>query len=117
MPVIMVLLIAPLTVIALAVRAYKGAGTRPLYLAMMLVALVLAGACQMLIPSRLQIATADDERFRVGGQFFFDYGPPLIVVYLAVAFGCLLAVILYRRPAPPAPTPNLKDEFKATVKW
>jgi hypothetical protein len=79
----LLMLIAPLTVVALAVRAYMGRGTRPLYLVTMLGALVLAGTCQMLIPSRLQIASEPDERARVGGQFFFDFGPPLIIVRVA----------------------------------
>jgi hypothetical protein len=53
----------------------------------------------MLIPSRLQIATADDERFRVEGHFFIDYSLPLSSRTRG-GVGRLLAVGLNRRPAP-----------------
>jgi hypothetical protein len=87
--------------VVIAAMAYKGIGTRPLYLAAMLIALVGAAGCNMLIPSRSEILQATDEAQRVGGQFLFDNGPPITLMWLAVAFGCLLAVILYRRPAQP----------------
>ena len=74
-----VTLIALVTGGVLGMRAYTGSGTRSLYLAAMLFALACSGLCQMLLlPSQRD-------------------------VWLAVAFGCLLAVILYRRPAPSAP--------------
>jgi p-aminobenzoyl-glutamate transporter AbgT len=94
------IMIAVLTVGALATMAYKGMGTRPLYLAAMVIALVCAGACNMLIPSQLDILRAATEAERRGVRFLWDYGPHFVIVWLAVAFGCLLAVILYRRPAP-----------------
>jgi hypothetical protein len=88
-----------LTVYTLATLAYKGVGTRPIYLAATLIALVCAAACNMLIPSPFQILSAATQQERLGLQFFFDYGPPTVIVWLMVAFGCVLAVILYRRPA------------------
>lgn len=93
------LLFGLLTVYALATAAYKGLGTRPLYLAATLIALVCAAACNMLIPSQFQMLNAATPAERAGSQFLFDYGPPTVLGWLAVAFGCVLAVILYRRRA------------------
>jgi hypothetical protein len=87
--------------VAIATMAYKGIGTRPLYLAAMLVALVGAAGCGMLIPSGELLRTAP-ESSREGLQLMFDNGPPVVIGLLAIAFGCLLALILYRRPAQPA---------------
>jgi hypothetical protein len=114
-------LIAVITVGVLARMAYKGTGTRPLFLTAMLVALVGAGFCNMLIPSRLDLLRETDQRQREAGQVLWDYGPHIVIMWGGVAFGCLLAVILYRRPtpappvlpAPPAPRPHLNtDDYK-----
>jgi p-aminobenzoyl-glutamate transporter AbgT len=100
------ILIGVLIVGALARMAYTGTGTRPLFLAAMLVASVSAGFCNMLIPSQLDLLRATEPNEKVGSQFLWDYGPHFVIVWGSVAFGCLLAVILYRRPAPSAPTPT-----------
>ena len=81
--------------------AYKGIGTRPLYVAGSLIALVGAAGCNMLIPSRLDIVQAADEVQRKGAQFLFDNGPPITIMWLAAAFGSLIGAIIYRRPAQP----------------
>jgi hypothetical protein len=94
------ILIGLLLVVTIAMMAYLRRGTRPLYLAIMLIALMGAAACNALIPSRLEITQTVSEAEQRGGQFLYDYGPPITVVWLAVAFGCLLALILYRRPVP-----------------
>jgi heme/copper-type cytochrome/quinol oxidase subunit 2 len=91
-----------LIVYALPTAAYKGLGTRPIYLAATLVALVCAGACTLLIPSQFQVLNAATPAERAAAQFLFDYAPLTVVVWLAVAFGCVLAVILYRPYRPRA---------------
>jgi hypothetical protein len=94
------LVIGLILLVAIAVMAYRRTGSRPLYVAALLIALLGAFACNALIPSRSEITQATTDAERAGAQFLFDYGPPITVVWLAVAVGCLLAVIVYRRPDP-----------------
>jgi hypothetical protein len=100
------ILIDLLLVGALAGLAYGRIGSRPLYGAGLLVAVVGAGACNALIPSSREIAQSTTDAERAGTQFLFDYGPGITVAWLAVAGGCLLALILYRRPLPTTPPPE-----------
>ena len=66
-----------ITVVAIAVMAYHGKGTRPLYLAAMVIALACAAACNAMIPSQIDMLRyADDPAQRAGSQLFFNYGHP-----------------------------------------
>ena len=104
------ILIGLLLIVTLAVMAYRRTGSRPLYLAGLLVALLCAVACNALIPSPFEIQDATTQSERVGAEFLWTYGPPITVVWLAMAVGCLLALILYRRPVsmPPVPLTSLE---------
>ena len=77
--------------------AWQGTWTRPVYVAGILVSLVSAFGGVVLLPSPGDLARATSAAELAGVEALATVLPVMILLCLAAAFGCLLAVILYRR--------------------